>query len=38
MLRGFIDTIDDRRQLAASDLRRVLRVKEVAESFESSGL
>jgi hypothetical protein len=38
MLRGFIDTMDDRRLLAASDLRRVLRVKEVAESFESSGL
>lgn len=38
MLRGFIDTMDDRRLLAASDLRRALRVKEVAESFESSGL
>ena len=38
MLRGFIDTMDDRRLLAVSDLRRNLRVKEVAESFESSGL
>lgn len=38
MLRGFIDTIDDRRLLAASDLRRHLRVKAVEESFESSGL
>lgn len=38
VLRGFIDTIDDRRLLAASDLRRLLRVKEVAESYESSGL
>ena len=38
MVRGFIDIIDDRRLLAASDLRRILRVKEVAESFESAGL
>jgi len=38
VLRGFIDVIDDRRLLAASDLRRVLRVKEVEESFESAGL
>ena len=38
MLRGFIDSIEDRRLLATSDLRRLLRVKEVAESFESSGL
>ena len=38
MLRGFIDSIDDRRLLAASDLRRNLRVKAVEESFESSGL
>lgn len=38
MLRGFIDSIEDRRLLAASDLRRVLRVKEVAESFDSAGL
>ena len=38
VLRGLIDSIDDRRLLVASDLRRNLRVKEVAESFESSGL
>lgn len=38
MLRGFIDSVEDRRLLATSDLRRLLRVKEVAESFESSGL
>lgn len=38
MLRGFIDSIEDRRLLAASDLRRILRVKEVAESFDSAGL
>lgn len=38
VLRGFIDIIDDKRLLAASDLRRILRVKEVEESFESSGL
>lgn len=38
LLRGFIDSIEDRRLLAASDLRRVLRVKEVAESFDSAGL
>ena len=37
-LRGFIDLIDDRRLLATSDLRRLLRVKEVEESFASSGL
>lgn len=37
-LRGFIDIIDDRRLLATSDLRRILRVKEVAESFDSAGL
>ncbi|MBJ6751112.1 hypothetical protein [Geomonas anaerohicana] len=38
ILRGFIDSIEDRRLLAGSDLRRLLRVKEVAESYESSGL
>lgn len=38
VMRGFMDIIDERRLLAASDLRRVLRVKEVAESFESAGL
>jgi hypothetical protein len=38
VLRGFIDLIDDRRLLATSDLRRVLRVKEVEESYASSGL
>lgn len=37
-LRGFIDSIDEKRLLAASDLRRILRVKEVAESFDSAGL
>lgn len=38
LIRGFIDSIEDRRLLAASDLRRVLRVKEVAQSFDSAGL
>lgn len=38
VLRGFIDKIEERRLLATSDLRRVLRVKEVEESFASSGL
>lgn len=38
VVRGLIDIIEDRRLLAASDLRRVLRVKEVEQSFESSGL
>ena len=37
-VRGFLDSIDDRRLLAASDLRRILRVKEVEESFASAGL
>jgi len=37
-LRGFINAIEDRRLLATSDLRRVLRVKEVEESYASSGL
>jgi len=37
-VRRFIDIIDDRRLLATSDLRRILRVKEVEESFESAGL
>lgn len=34
----FIDRLQDRRLLAASDLRRSLRVRQVEESFESSGL
>jgi hypothetical protein len=38
LLRGFIDKIHDRRLLAASDLRRSLRVRQVEESFESAGL
>jgi hypothetical protein len=38
VLRGFIDKVHDRRLLAASDLRRSLRVKQVEESFESAGL
>jgi len=38
MLRGFIDKVQDRRILAASDLRRSLRVRQVEESFESAGL
>ncbi|HJV66561.1 MAG TPA: hypothetical protein VJ550_12560 [Geomonas sp.] len=38
VVRGLIDLIDDRRQLAASDLRRILRVKEVEQSFESAAL
>ena len=37
-VRGFIDSIDERRLLATSDLRRILRVKEVEESFTSAGL
>ncbi|HYS43995.1 MAG TPA: hypothetical protein VEM32_08450 [Geobacteraceae bacterium] len=37
-LRGFIDKIHDRQLLAASDLRRSLRVRQVEESFESAGL
>jgi hypothetical protein len=37
-VRGFIDKFHDWRLLAASDLRRSLRVKEVEESFESAGL
>jgi hypothetical protein len=37
-LHGFISAIDDRRLLATSDLRRVLRVKEAEQSFASSGL
>ena len=38
VVRGFIDKLHDRRLLAASDLRRSLRVKHVEESFESAGL
>ncbi len=38
VLRGFIDRLQDHRLLAASDLRRSLRVKQVEESFESAGL
>jgi hypothetical protein len=38
ILRGFIDRVHDRRLLAASDLRRSLRVRQVEESFESAGL
>lgn len=38
VVRGLIDIIDGRRLLATSDLRRILRVKEVQESYESSGL
>uniref|UniRef100_A0A831TWC9 Methylenetetrahydrofolate reductase n=1 Tax=Geobacter metallireducens TaxID=28232 RepID=A0A831TWC9_GEOME len=37
-LRGFINRLRDRRLLAASDLRRALRVRQVEESFESAGL
>lgn len=37
-VQGFIDKLQDRRLLAASDLRRSLRVRQVEESFESSGL
>ena len=37
-LRGFVDKVQDRRLVAASDLRRSLRVRQVEESFESSGL
>jgi hypothetical protein len=38
ILRGFIDKVQERRLLAASDLRRSLRVRQVEESFESAGL
>lgn len=38
VLRGFIEKIYDRRLLAASDLRRSLRVRQVEQSFESAGL
>jgi hypothetical protein len=38
ILRGFIDKVQDRRLLAASDLRRCLRVRQVEESYESAGL
>ena len=38
MLKGFIDRLYDRQLLAASDLRRSLRVRQIEESFESSGL
>jgi hypothetical protein len=38
ILRGFIDRVQERRLLAASDLRRSLRVRRVEESFESAGL
>lgn len=38
VVRGFFDKIHDRRLLAASDLRRSLRVRQVEESFESAGL
>jgi hypothetical protein len=38
VLHGFISAIDDRRLLATSDLRRVLRVKEAEQSYASSGL
>ncbi|UFS69381.1 hypothetical protein LPW11_15945 [Geomonas sp. RF6] len=37
-MRGFIDMVDDKRLLATSDLRRILRVKQVEESYASSGL
>ncbi|MBT1077253.1 hypothetical protein [Geobacter grbiciae] len=37
-LRGFMNRLRDRRLLAASDLRRALRVRQVEESFESAGL
>lgn len=37
-LRGFMNRMRDRRLLAASDLRRALRVRQVEESFESAGL
>ncbi|WP_236685558.1 hypothetical protein [Geobacter pickeringii] len=38
ILRGFIDRLRDRQLLAAADLRRTLRVRQVEESFESAGL
>lgn len=38
ILKGFIERLQDQRLLAASDLRRCLRVRKVEESFESAGL
>ena len=38
MIKGLIDRLYDRRLLAASDLRRSLRVRQIEESYESSGL
>ena len=38
ILRGFIDRLRDRQLVAAADLRRTLRVRQVEESFESAGL
>ncbi len=38
VLRGFMERLQDRRLLAASDLRRSLRVRQIEESFESAGL
>lgn len=38
VLKGFIDLLQDRRLLAASDLRRSLRIRQVEESYGSSGL
>ncbi|KAF0219491.1 MAG: hypothetical protein FD174_1951 [Geobacteraceae bacterium] len=38
VLRGFIEKVYDRKLLAASDLRRNLRVRQIEESFESAGL
>ena len=38
MLKGFINRLQGHRLIAASDLRRSLRVKQVEESYESSSL
>ncbi len=38
IFRGLIDKLQDRRQLAASDLRRHLRVRQAEDSLDSAGL
>lgn len=38
ILSGFMDKLSDTKRLAASDLRRSLRVRQIEESYESSGL
>lgn len=38
LLRGIFDKVHDKKLLAASDLRRSLRVRQIEQSFESAGL